>query len=184
MRVLRHSGEANQAILQMIWPTRDDSDLREALQLELLERVMRIRLTDSLREELGQTYSPGASASLSRVYPGYGTFSISASIDTGDVDTAREAMLETLESLRTEPVDDDLLLRARAPQLEAYDNALKTNNGWMGLVDRAQTEPERIARYVEGKALLQTLTAQDVQEMAMRYLSPALRLEIAVLPEN
>jgi zinc protease len=183
-RVLTHQGEANQALLQMTWPTRDGEDLRETLELDLLENVARSLLLDRLREELGQTYSPGASAQQSRVYPGYGTFTISASVTPDDVGPAREAMLAVIESLRAAPVDDDVLLRARAPQLEAYDNLLKSNGGWMGLVDRAQTQPDRLERFVEGRAMLADLTPGDVQEMAQRYLDPAQRLEITVLPET
>jgi zinc protease len=87
-----------------------------------------------------------------------------------------------VEALIASPVDDDTLLRARRPLMESYDNALKTNAGWMNLVDRAQSEPERIERFARAKALLETLTAADVQAMAARYLKPEERLEIVVLP--
>ncbi len=183
-RTLTHQGEANQALLQMMWPTRDGEDMRETLELELLENVARSLLLDRLREELGQTYSPSATAQQSRVYPGYGTFTVSASVTPDDVQPAREAMLAVIEALRSAPVDDDTLLRARAPQLEAYDNLLKSNGGWMGLVDRAQTQPDRLSRFVEGRAMLAELTPADVQNLARRYLDPALRLEITVLPEG
>lgn len=183
-RVLTHSGEANQALLRMIWPTRDGEDLREALTLNLLEGVARSLLLDRLREELGQTYSPSASADQSRIYPGWGTFSVGAAVTPEDLPATRAAVLAVIEQLRTTPVDPDALLRARAPQLESYDNLLKTNSGWMGLVDRAQTQPDRLARFLEGRALLESLTPQDVQAMAQRYLDPAERLEITVLPEE
>ena len=182
-RTLTHSGEANQALVQMLWPTRDGEDLREALQLNLLEGVTQSLLLDRLREQLGQAYAPGASADQSRVYPGWGTFAINASLTPADVPAARSAMLAVVDQLRTAPVDEDTLLRARAPQLEAYDNLLKTNGGWMGLVDRAQTQPDRLQRVMEGRALLEALTPQDIQALAVRYLDPAQRLEITVLPQ-
>jgi zinc protease len=181
-RVLYHDGAADQALIQMTWPTTDDSDFRASLTLELLERVARLELTDTLREELGQTYSPSAGASQSRVFPGYGTFEIAAAVDAAHVDEAREAMLEAVRTLAAEPVDEDMLLRARQPLLESYDNALKTNGGWLGLVDRAQTEPERIERFTQGKTLLASLTAADLQAMAARYLVPEQRLEVVALP--
>ncbi|MCL6250703.1 insulinase family protein [Altererythrobacter sp. KTW20L] len=182
-RTLAHQGDAGQALLYMTWPTRDGEDMRETLELNLLENVARSLLLDRLREELGQTYSPSANAQQSRVYPGYGTFSVSAAVTPDDVAPAREAMLDVIERLRAEPVDEDTLLRARAPQLESYDNLLKSNSGWMGLVDRAQTQPDRLQRYVEGRAVLAELTPADVQEMAQRYLDPAQRLEVTVLPQ-
>jgi zinc protease len=181
-RMVYHDGASNQAIVRFSWPTRDDSDFDEELTIELLERVMRLELLDKLREELGQTYSPGVTATQSDVYPGWGVFTISAAVDTGHVDAARQAMLETVAALAAGPVDEDELLRARQPMIEAYDNALKTNQGWMNLVERAQRKPERIARFVSGKERLAALTPEDVRAMAARYLKPEERLEIVVLP--
>jgi len=181
-RIVYHDGAPNQAIVRFSWPTRDDSDFDDELRLELLERVMRLELLDKLREELGQTYSPGVSATASDVYPGWGVFTITAPVDVDDVDAAREATLETVASLIARPVDDDELRRARQPMLEAYDNALKTNRGWMNLVERAQRRPDRIGRFASGKERLAALTAEDVREIAERYLKPEERLEIVVLP--
>lgn len=181
-RTLYHTGPDDQAMLVMVWPTRDDSDHLETLQLEMLERVLQLEVTDVLREELGQTYSPGVDADQSRTYEGYGTFDISAQMDTGQVDAARDAMLSAVETLRAGPVDEDKLLRARQPLLEAYSNALDTNNGWMNLVDRAQTESERIDRFLAGEERLRAVTPEDVLAVAQRYLDPAQRVEVRVLP--
>ena len=182
-RTVYHEGQPDQAMLVMVWPTRDDSDAREAMQLELLERVLQLEVTDVLREELGQTYSPSVDADQSRTYPGYGTFDMSAQVDTGQVDAAREAMLAALETIQSAPVDEDMLLRARQPLLEAYDNALDTNSGWMGLVDRAQTEPERIDRFLNGEDMLRAITPEEIHAAALRYLDPDQRLEVQVLPQ-
>ncbi len=181
-RTILHDGASDQAIVRMTWPTRDDSDFDEVLKFELLERVVRLELNDKIREELGQTYTPSANASQSATYPGYGTFTIAAPVDAAQVDAARQAMLATIRALIARPVDDDTLLRARRPLLESYDNALKTNAGWMNLVDRAQSEPHRIERFSQAKERLAALTAADVQAMAAQYLKPEERLEIVVLP--
>ncbi|MES2698923.1 MAG: insulinase family protein [Pseudomonadota bacterium] len=183
-RVLYHQGEANQAMLQIVWPTRDGNDLREALELDLLGRVLRLQLTDSLREQLGQTYSPVANSDTSRVYPGWGLMTIGAAVTPADIEPARAAMLQVVADLRATPVSDDVLQRARAPLAESYENLLKSNGGWMGLVDRAQTQPDRLQRYVDGPRVLAELTPDDIREMALRYLDPAQRLEIVVLPEE
>lgn len=182
-RTIRHDGEVDQAVLRFIWPTRDDSDLREHMTLELLERIVRLELTDVLREALGQTYSPTARAGQSHHYKGYGTFYIAAAIDTGQVDATREAMIATIAKLRGAAVDDDTLLRARQPMIEAYDNALKANRGYIGLVDQAQSDPDSIDRFLAGPGILKSLTSEDIRAAAARYLDPAQRLEAVVLPE-
>lgn len=183
-RIIRHKGMADQALLRFSWPTRDDSDQTETLQLGLLERVVRIELLDSLREALGKAYSPNASSNLSRVYRGYGSFDIAVSVNVGDVAQTREVIAQTIRSLGDAPVSNDILQRARQPMLEVYDNALKTNEGWMGLVDRAQSEAFRIDRYLTARDKLAAITAAELQAVARRYLTSGAAVEVLALPEG
>ncbi|MCB2057167.1 MAG: hypothetical protein KDE30_04545, partial [Novosphingobium sp.] len=81
-------------------------------------------------------------------------------------------------------VSQDVLLRARAPLLEGYDNMLKTNGGWLGLVDRAQTEPDRIERYLKGRERLEAIRPEDLSALAARYLTGDGAVEITVLPQG
>lgn len=182
LRIVRHTGPADQALLRLTWPTRDDSDPVEAMKLELLERVTRIELTETLREKLGKAYSPSAASSLSRFWKGYGIFGIAASVDVHDVPATRAAIADTVAALRAAPISDDVLQRARAPMIEAFDNGLKSNAGWLTLVDRAQTEPEEIDRYLKAKDRLLAVTAADLQAEAQRYLDPGEEVEVLVLP--
>jgi zinc protease len=183
-RVLRHTGPADQALIRFVWPTRDDSDPVAALTLELLERVARISLTDTLREALGKAYSPGAASRLSRYWRDYGTFDITASVALPEVPATRAAIRETVDQLRSAPIDPDLLQRARQPMVESLQNALKSNRGWLSLVDRAQSEAERIDRYLEAEKRLLAITARDVEAAARRWLDMGQALEIMVLPEG
>lgn len=183
-QIIRHTGEANQAVVRMTWPTRDDRDPDEAMALSLLAEVAQIEVLDSVREKLGKAYSPGAASNLSRVWTGYGTFTMNASVDLADVAATRAALTETARALTAAPVDADVLQRARAPMLERIDNMLKTNGGWSALAERAQTQPDRLARARSARSRLEKLTASDLQAMAKRYLAPDKAVQILVLPEG
>jgi zinc protease len=182
--ILHHTGPKDQALVTYTWPTRDGEDPVAMLQLELLERVVQIELTDTLREKLGKAYSPSASSNASRTWRGYGIFGISASVDVAEVAATRAAIAETLAELREKPLGADVLLRARAPLLETFDNLLKSNAGWLAYVDRAQTEADRIDRYAQARRRLSAITAADLQALAQRYLGAQAGVEIAVLPEG
>lgn len=184
LRVIRHTGPKDQAAIRVTWPTRDDSDPQEKQVLNLLERIVRIELTDTLREKLGKAYSPGSSSEPSPVWRGYGTFAVTASVDVRDVAAVRAAILQTIAELRDRPVDPDLLQRAREPLLESFDNQLKTNFGWMTLVDRAQTEADRIERQVKAHERLSAVSAADIEAAARKYLTQDRAVTVLVLPEG
>ena len=184
VHLLRHTGAKDQALVTLSWPTRDGEDPLAEIQLGLLQRVTQLALTESLREKLGKAYSPGAGSNASRTWRNYGTFAVNASVDVREVPATRAAIAQTIAGLRDAPVSDDMLLRARAPLLEAYDNALKTNAGWLTFVDRAQTEPDRIERFVKGRQRVEAVSAQDLQALAKRYLTADGAVEVTVLPEG
>lgn len=182
-RTIHHTGQADQAAIHFVWPTTDDRDPVETLRLELLERVVKLELTDVLREKLGKAYSPSASHDASRDWAGYGTFTIAVSVETGEVQATQAAIAETIDSLLAGPIDSDLLLRARQPMIERYDNALKTNGGWMALAARTQSEPDRIERFVNGKTRLAAITPQELLETARHYLAREKAVELLSLPQ-
>jgi zinc protease len=184
VRLVRHTGDPSQAIVRAVWPTRDDSDPEEAVALEVLERVVRLAVTEGIREKLGQSYSPSASSALSRVYPGYGTFTVSASVNAGQVAATQQAMEEIVRELRAAPVSEDVLVRAKAPLAEEYANLLKRNAGWLVLVDRAQSEADRLERFAKMPERLAAVTAADVQALAKRYLDWDKAVRILVLPKD
>ena len=184
IRKLSHDGEADQALLRLVWPARDDSDFEESIKLRLLARVLQLELTETIREKLGQAYSPNASASLSHYYKDYGTLSISVSPAVGQVDAARIAIDSMLARLLNGRITQDLIERARKPLLERHENALKGLGGWTSLAARAQTEPDRIRRYVDYPDTLTAVEAEDITAMAKAYLQPEEAVTFIVLPSE
>lgn len=180
---LTHKGEPDQALLQWVWPTTDDSDLAEDRRLELLARVVRLELTDRLREELGQSYSPSAGSNTSRIYPGYGTFAISSTVAAGEIEATRRAVEDLIADLRAAPLDPDVLERARKPWLEEYNNVLKDLGGWLALASRAQSEPERLERFLAAPEVMRAVTPEDLHQAALRYLVPSGAVQFVVVPE-
>lgn len=181
-RTIEHDGEPDQALLRMIWPATDDSDYDEVVRLQMLGRVMRLELTDRIREELGQAYSPSAGVSLSRVYPDYGTITINVSLEDAQIEAARAAIGTMLSDLVADGITEDLIERARKPLLERHENALKGLGGYTSLTARAQSEPERIDRFFAYPDVLNAVTVEDLKAAAMQYLKPDEAVTFIVKP--
>ncbi|WP_288987933.1 insulinase family protein [uncultured Sphingopyxis sp.] len=169
-RTLIHKGPADQAELRVYWPARDDSDLTEAMRLNLLSRVMQLMLTDELREKLGETYSPSAGASLSDEYPGYGWLVAASNVDYKDLATTRAAIFAIAKELRDKPVDADTLDRARKPLVEAMTKARRENAYWLAYVGEATSRADRLDRSRNGIAAVEAATPAELEALAKRYL--------------
>lgn len=169
-RTLIHKGPADQAELRVYWPARDDSDLGEAMRLSLLARAMQLKLTEELRERLGESYSPGAGASLSEEFPGYGHLLATSNVDYKDLATTRAAIFAIAKELRDAPIDADLLDRARRPLLEAMIKSRRENSYWLNYVSEATSEADRLDRSRKGIAEVEAATPAELQALARRYL--------------
>ena len=181
---LTHGAEPDQALIRFYWPTTDQDDWELSSGLTLLARVVDLALTETLREELGQTYSALSSSSQSDTYTDYGTFAIGAEVDVAQLADARAAMVATIERIITEGPDDDMVERARRPLLENLANRFKTNGGWMGFTARAQSEADQRERMLRAPERQQAITAAQLQSLAARYLDPERAVVIEVLPED
>ncbi|MFN2100144.1 M16 family metallopeptidase [Altererythrobacter sp. MF3-039] len=182
--IVTHSGEADQALVHLVWPTRDDSDLEEAAELRLLGRIVQIAVQEELRERLGKTYSPNAFSSPSSEWTGFGTFSISASVDYADVEETLAATRQTLLALAEAPIDADLIDRARQPLLESFDNRLKSLASWIAVADRAQSKSDRLERFDAWPAAVEAIDGERLAAAAKRWLVDSAPVEILVVPEG
>ena len=184
VRELTHAGEPDKAIIRRVWPTTDNRDLKESISLRLLARMVNISLTDRLREDLGKAYSPTADANSSRHFRNYGTLSLTASIDVEEINPTSEAIDKVIADLLGAGINADLVQRARKPYLENIDNALKSLGGWMGLVSRAQSQPQYIDRFLSASGIAEALTPEDLQATARKYLQSDDAVTIIVAPQG
>lgn len=183
-RTLIHKGPAEQAELRVYWPARDDSDLGEAMRLSLLSRVMRLKLTEELRERLGESYSPVAGASLSDEFPGFGHLFAASNVDFQHLQTTRAAIFVIAKELRDKPIDDDLLDRARRPLLESMTKARRENSYWLNYVADATSKAARLDRSRRSIAEVEAATPGDLQTLARRYLADDKALVIKAVSDK
>ncbi|NTZ41970.1 insulinase family protein [Altererythrobacter sp. SALINAS58] len=182
--VLTHGGQADQAMVNNYWPLPDDSDYRLETGISMLSSVMRLMLTEELRENLGATYGASVGASMSEDFTDFGYLAAGAVVDPAQMDVVEAAILEVARQLRDAPVDADLLTRARNPALEQQQQSLTDNGYWAAYVSSAQGEAERLDRIRQRRANLEAVTPAELQTLAQRYLDPAQRLSVRVVAEE
>ncbi|MBA4747158.1 MAG: insulinase family protein [Sphingopyxis sp.] len=170
-RTLIHKGPADQAEVRLYWDARDDSDLTEALHIDLLARVLQIALTDELRERLGKTYGADVRTDLSTLYPGFGHIFAGANVDIADVAATEAAIRKVAADLAAAPPSADLIDRARKPLLENMIKARRENSYWLNSVGFAASRPERLDRDRQGIPMVEKIRAADLQAAARKYLT-------------
>jgi len=180
-----HTGLPTQAMGYIAWPTVDSiGERKEARTVQLLARVLQLRVTDELREKQGAGYSPGASATSSKVFPGYGY--VFAQIDTPP--ELLPSFFETVDTmaagLRDAPIEADELNRARLSTVESIRRSQSTNAYWVSNLEEVHDDPAQVQALRTIISDLEAVTPADIQRVAQTYLTSdkAWRAQVTARP--
>lgn len=174
-----HGGRADQAVLGQVWPLPDgraEPALRAVAQVAAA--VVQARLVETVREQLGITYSPRAFATMSLDLPGQGFFTAQIETPPDKFDTFRQLLVRQLRSLADEPVGADELQRAKQPIVEARRKAPENNAFWLGWLARIAADPAMKAELLGEPAALDAVSAEQVQAFIRERLAGRAAIEV------
>ncbi|MGE4321693.1 MAG: M16 family metallopeptidase [Sphingobium sp.] len=183
--ILRHRGDKGQAAAVMAWPTAGGFELgREGRQLEILTQIFNDRLFDTLRSTEGAAYSPSVQNNWPFSYESGGYVLVMSQVPPDRIGYFYKVVKDTAADLARTPVSADELQRAVAPMQQLLMRAGTGNAFWMNQMEGATHD----LRYVQamqtmGQDML-TVTPQDLQKLAEKYLVPGKSWSAIVLPDG
>ena len=177
------AGQGDAANVSFLYTASATSDRRDDILARVVREVIGNRLTDFIREELADSYSPFAAVDLGGgETPAVETY-ISVSTAPELADRVSGAVLEQLASLRVD-----------GPTGPEFTNASATVAEQLDFINNAQINDEVLAVLVDpgGNAsfdefitqplLIQTITADDVRAAIEAWISPTEYIEVRVAP--
>lgn len=180
---LVHKGRADQGVGYIAWGTTDYwTNPQRARETAVLREVMKLRLTDELREAQGVTYSPDVNSQHSLVWKGWGFLAANVEAPPEKLPGFFDDVLKIAQALRTTEVSADELARAKTPRIEAIQRARVTNGYWLGELAGAQADPRRLDLIREIIPGTEKVTAADVKRAAEHWLKPEGAYRVVVIP--
>ena len=180
-----HTGRADQGVALEAWPTTDYwTDPQGSRANAILVRVMQLRLIDTLRLKEGVTYSPGAGAVSSQVFPRYGYIDAYMEAPPPKLDGFFVDVAQIASDLRTTPPSADELERAKKPAIEALAKATATNEYWLEGLAGAAADPRRLDILRSAEAGLERVSADDVRKAAATWLRDDTAWKLEIKPKT
>ncbi|OHB31727.1 MAG: peptidase M16 [Phenylobacterium sp. RIFCSPHIGHO2_01_FULL_69_31] len=181
---LTHKGRADQAIGFIAWPTTDYfADPQRARDTAVLREVMKLRLTDQLREAQGATYSPDVNSQHSLVWTGWGYIAASVEVPPEKLPGFFADAQKIAADLAATEIGADELARAKQPRIEGIQRARVTNGYWLGELSGAQADPRRLEVIRQIIPGTERVTAADVKRAAQTWLKPEAAYKLTVVPQ-
>lgn len=175
--------ELPKAIATVNWPTEDIWDIARSRRLGTLADILDDRLRIRIREEQGDTYSPYAYSTSSPVYTGFGVLvgGIVAAPEKA-ADLAGE-ILAVATRMASDGIDSDELERALAPRRKQIEEYRRSNGYWLDNVLLAAREfPQRLDWARTMVEDIESITPDDINRLAAKYLTCGTAVQILVLP--
>lgn len=183
--VLTHKGRHDQAIGYIAWPTTDFfADPQGARDTAVMAEIMRLRLTDELREAQGATYSPSVNYSNSYTWTGWGYVAASVEVPPEKLASFFVDTQKIAADLATTDATPDELERAKKPRIDRIEKAHQTNSYWLNELSGAQADPRRLDATRAAIPGTERVTAADVRRAAQRYLRPDKAWMLEIKPQG
>ena len=144
---------------------------KEDLAMEALAEVIGIKLVEKLREDESGTYTSSVSGGLSNVlYDSY-NFRIFFPCGPENVDRLIQVTRDEIDRVVKNGPDAADLAKFKEAEINDYKEKAKENRTWLSLISNEYEKSGPQERYLNYLQRLDALTAQDVQQVAAKYLT-------------
>ena len=177
-------GEQNMGLVVGTWPITSPIHVRDQAALEVLAKILEIRVRGEMREKLGLAYSPSAEF---KAYDGFANFGLlRAQIDCAPNDSPKVGpLLESIGAvLAADGVAEGEFIGARGILKGQLKQAFRDNGFLIDVLMRAQERPEEFQEIVELQGgLLDTITREEVNQWAAKILPATNCRAAAIVPK-
>jgi zinc protease len=146
----------------------------------VLETVLR----DSLREDLGQTYTVSVDLSQSPPERGDGYISIRFGAAPENIEAMTARVLDVVKRLQAEGPSPELVANARQGAKRDYETALRQNGYWMRRLQTIHLLKGRPSDILTRNNRIDAVTPAAVQEVLKKYLPLDRYAVITLVPES
>ncbi len=177
------AGQGAQASVALLFTAPATSDRRDDIVAAILQEVVTARLTDVVREELGDSYSPFGFVQIAEGGSPNAEMYISNTTAPELLDEVVAAVTEQLDALRTAGPGDTEFDSAQEnirQQLDLFSNEQVNDEVLSVFTDPAGNAS--FDEFLDQAGWVDDITADDIRDAAARWLPADQYIEVRVLP--
>lgn len=183
-KIFHINTEFEKALCAVYWPTTDLWDITNNRKLSVLATILDDRIRKELREKLGEAYSPCAANLPSTIFKNYGRFFALAMVKPQQAELVADILLQIGNDIATHGITEDEFHRALQPILHRIDIANRENCYWLSVLNASQVHPQYLQWAQDRKEQYQSLTLNDINQVAKQYLKPDNAIRILIIPNQ
>nr|WP_294948480.1 M16 family metallopeptidase [uncultured Mucilaginibacter sp.] len=179
-----YKGLDDKATVQMVFSGAYEYKESNNIQLDALEEVMNIKLTERLREQESGVYAPGVRISYSKIPSGRYSVSIYFTCSSANVDKLIAATMDEISKLKLNGATPADIQKFIAEEARSTQVQLKENVFWAGYLGGASQNGENPDDILSHVSHLENITVQSTKETAAKYLNTSNLVKLILMPEK
>ena len=177
-----YAGEANKGLMTITFE--NNFDWNDRLATNALDNICSIKLTETIREELGGTYSPSFSLSYEKYPQAKSTAMCYYTCDPTTVDKLTNATFEVLDKLIAEGPTATDLDKVKEQLILERKGRMEKNGYWLGQIIGSRFYGYEMQTLEEYSAAVNALTIEDIKAVAAKYLKHDGYVRVSMKPES
>jgi zinc protease len=177
-------GIGDKATVRLVFSGDYDYNPQNNIQMDALEAILQITLTDRLRQQESGVYSPGVRASYVKIPDGRYSLTIYFTCAPENVDKLVASSLDEINKIKQNGALKTDIEKFTSEDLRSSEVQLRQNIFWAGYLaggSQNQENPHRILNHVKD---LDSVTPQSTKDAANKYLSGANYIKLILMPEK
>lgn len=163
---LRYDTELDKTVVTQVRPAGDGMDRHRNRRLQVLASIVRSKLFDGIRAELGESYSPTVRVETNSDFRNAALITTSSAGVKGNrvkVNTAMDMILADIGKGHITEADFDCAIR---PAIAQAEKSLRSSDFWLASISRLQSEPDSLVLLRDMAEDLRSVTLEEIQELA------------------
>jgi zinc protease len=154
------------------------------MQLKGLAEVLQIKITQHLREDESEVYSPSVQASYDKLPHGHYTITVVFGCAPKNVDHLVGLVQKEIAAVQKNGAVPEDVEKFRAEYKRGFEVLLQDNKFWLGYLSSQYQMNEDPLQVLDYETNLDKVTPATLKKAAKEYMSGNNRIEFVLLPET
>ena len=172
------------SVTQIVYTGHHPWSRQAKYEMGAIAQVLRLKLREVLREDLGGTYGVSVRSALSRYPLERFRFSIRFGSDPVRAAELTAVVFQQIDSLAAFGTTDKYLTKVQETQRRERETSLRENHYWLNLLESHAFHGEDLRAILDYEARVEGLSPAAIQAAAKRYLGSEAYVHITLLPEE
>lgn len=168
---LTHAGTDKQGMVLIMGETEGfHGNMQERIAVDALGAALQITTTEVIREKMGDTYSPYATADYDLAFNGSVNWMFYLQCAPENCETVEQAAIDIIKQYRKKGIDKETMEKVKLQLIKAHETAVQENSNWMNVIYSSYYFGEDRDQWVTNYTnMVNNLTAKDLKKLAKKY---------------